>query len=79
MAEECFSAQGSAVVQDIFIYLEIFYNRKQRHVGLGYVLSDQFEHEYDRKQKLAVCYLYSISSTKELKMFSVVSIVVEGL
>jgi putative transposase len=39
--------------QDIFIYLEIFYNRKRRHAGIGYVSPEQFEQEYYRKQKLA--------------------------
>ncbi|WP_291328905.1 IS3 family transposase [Desulfovibrio sp. UCD-KL4C] len=39
--------------QDIFIYLEIFYNRKRRHASIGYVSPEQFEQEYYRKQKLA--------------------------
>ena len=39
--------------QDIFIYLEIFYNRKRRHAGIGYLSPDQFEQEYYLKQKLA--------------------------
>ncbi len=39
--------------QDIFIYLEIFYNRKRRHASIGYVSPEQVEQEYYRKQKIA--------------------------
>jgi len=39
--------------QDIFIYLEIFYNRKRRHAGIGYVSPDRFEQDYYRKQQIA--------------------------
>ncbi|WP_432738857.1 IS3 family transposase [Maridesulfovibrio sp. FT414] len=39
--------------QDIFIYLEIFYNRKRRHAGIGYVSPERYEQEFYRKPKLA--------------------------
>ncbi len=39
--------------QDIFIYLEIFYNRKRRHAGIGYVSPERFEQDYYRKQQRA--------------------------
>ncbi|WP_320008086.1 hypothetical protein [Maridesulfovibrio sp.] len=29
------------IMQDIFVYLEIFYNRKRRHAGIGYVPPDR--------------------------------------
>jgi putative transposase len=39
--------------QDIFIYLEIFYNRKRRHAGIGYVSPERYEQDYYRKLQLA--------------------------
>ncbi len=31
--------------QDIFEYIEVWYNRKRRHSSLGYFSPDQFEHQ----------------------------------
>jgi putative transposase len=32
------------VKQDIFEYIEVWYNRKRRHSSLGYVSHEEFEH-----------------------------------
>ncbi|MCK4628427.1 MAG: IS3 family transposase, partial [Sedimentisphaerales bacterium] len=36
--------------QDLFKYMEVFYNRKRRHASLGYVSPAAFEKRYEAAQ-----------------------------
>ena len=36
---------------DIFKYIEMFYNRKRRHAGLGYLSPASYEELYEKEQK----------------------------
>lgn len=38
---------------DLFDYIEVFYNRKRRHSGLGYDIPSEFHSTWLAQQKLA--------------------------
>jgi putative transposase len=38
---------------DVFKYVEVFYNRKRRHASLGYVSPAVYEEMYEMKQEQA--------------------------
>jgi transposase InsO family protein len=42
-----------AAKEDLFKYIELFYNRQRRHASLGYVSPEDFEHEYEVNQDQA--------------------------
>ena len=41
---------GEKAKQDIFKYIEVFYNRKRRHASLGYVSPAVYEEMHEMKQ-----------------------------
>jgi len=48
---KCYKTRDEAK-NDIFKYIELFYNRKRRHAALGYVSPTAYEQRYDMEQKL---------------------------
>jgi putative transposase len=38
----------------VFLWIEVWYNRKRRHSAIGYICPDAFERQHQQKQALAI-------------------------